>query len=498
MIPEHRKNSTMKTATEYLSNEGLDRIQAIAAEDIDLTVDQALELDIEAAIQERDILLLRSQLKTITPPMTQSTGETAPDYTPAYFGLSEEVFNPINLEADDQELALGNYLQKLHIKNHTVSSREIIHDLYTEEQDLRETETYDLSTDDEFLFSEIAEAVTEKEITDLRANLQSIGQSVSGHEHSLEELDDFVNGDLDQELARMIMEEARDNKALSDEILLHTELGMATGEKDVMRLRTGLQAMMSNEYSHSRGIEEIDQYLSEELSGTALADFEEELMLNSGLASDLHFHRELDKASAESEVMNLRSQLRTISSQEQGRTSELLGLSPRRKSLFWYAAASSIVLMIVFSSLLRHKTYTAQQLYTTYYQPYRSGASVSRSALQSEGLLVNAVREIEKGDYNGALSTLGESGNAGDDGFSRSFYRGVAYQELGQYESAIQSFSSVVQHGDNLLVEQSEWYIGLCYLRLEDREQALAQFRRIVSGNGYYKSQSDKLLKQLK
>ena len=83
------------------------------------------------------------------------------------------------------------------------------------------------------------------------------------------------------------------------------------------------------------------------------------------------------------------------------------------------------------------------------------------------------------------------------DGYSINFYSGVAYQELGEYKQAIGSFSEVVHHGDNLLVEQSEWYIGLCYLRIDERQKALEQFRLIASRKGFYGEQSSKLLKQL-
>jgi tetratricopeptide (TPR) repeat protein len=108
-----------------------------------------------------------------------------------------------------------------------------------------------------------------------------------------------------------------------------------------------------------------------------------------------------------------------------------------------------------------------------------------------------AVREIDKGNYSSALTLLEKASIVGNDGFSISFYSGVAYQELGQYKNAINSFTEVVRHGDNLLVEQSEWYIGLCYLRIEERDKALKQFKDIVARNGYYRDKSSKLLKQL-
>lgn len=496
MTPEKRNRIAGRHDNEGLSRDELEMLQQVSLSD-SADQDSLLSSEIEEALQEGDIISLRSQLKNL---ITQSAMTSAEEYTngtEAYFGLSEEVFNPVNLEMDDQSLEIGNYLQKLHIKNHTVASKEIVHDLFTEEQEVAEIDFHQLSDEDEFLFEEIRDAVTEKDIIDLRANLTSIAQSTSKHERSLEEIEDFINGELEEEQEALIRAEAFGNSALKGEITLHGEIDLAIQEKDIIRLREGLQAMMQNEYSHSRSIEEIDGYLGEELDESVLAEFEAELMMNSGLASDVAFHREIDKAAMETDVISLRDKLQQISREEQGRSSEILGLSPRRKSLFWYAAASTIILMIVFTSLLRHKSYTSQQLYTSYYQPYRGGATVSRSAETSSGALNAAMRHIDHGEYDQALCLLEQAPGGTQEGFTTSFYRGVAYQELGEYGRAISSFSDVIRHGDNLLVEQSQWYIGLCYLRLDERERAAREFRKIVSGNGYYRDQSKKILRQL-
>jgi hypothetical protein len=462
------------------------------------TVDSSLSEEIDSALQEKDIIALRNNLKDIIKQSTATSGNEHLSDAEAYFGLSEEVFKPTNLNLDEQENEVGNYLQKLHIKNHKLAAKETVYDLFTDNEGVIEMDQLTMSAEDELLFEDIRDAVVEKEIIDLRANLQSIAQSITIHERTFEEIEDLVNGELDAEIENMIRQEAMSNAALSNEIDLQNEINSAIEEMDVMKLRNGLKEMMRNEYSHSRSIEEMDGYLNDELDEMTLALFEDELMNNSGLAADLAFQREIDAAAGESDVMALRANLQQISLEEKHKNREMLGVtSPRRKNLVWYAAASTIILMIVFSSLLRHKTYTGEQLYVSYYKPYKSGANVARSASVSANEMNTAIREIDRGNYTTALGMLQSASKTEQDGFSINFYSGVAYQELGEYRNAIQSFGEVVQHGDNLLVEQSEWYIGLCYLRIEEREKAAAQFKSIVSRNGFYREQSRILLKQI-
>ncbi|MCK9639394.1 MAG: hypothetical protein M0R39_05745 [Prolixibacteraceae bacterium] len=434
--------------------------------------------------------------------MNKETGTPSANDHPfdadAYFGLSEELFNAVNLKAENELDDIGNYLQKLHIKNHTVSSKEVVHDLFTDEVAMVETEHQLMSAEDEMLFEEIRDAVTEKEIIDLRSNLQSIAKSISVHERTFEEIEDLIDGELDKEIESLIREEAILNSALSNEIDLHLEINSAIEEEDIMQLRSTLKNMIRHEYSHSQTVEEIDSYLNEELDADSLALFEDELMYNTELAADLNFHKEVDKAIAETDVMALRDHLRDIAREQHDQVNEKRGIAtPKTKNLFWYAAASVIVLMVVFTSLLRNKTYSGQQLYASYYQPYKSGEGVSRSAMGSYSGLNVALREINQGKYLDALKSMSLIPSKERDGYSVNFYSGVAYQELGEYNRAIGSFSEVVHHGDNLLVEQSEWYIGLCYLKIDERHKALEQFRLIASRKGFYGEQSNKLLKQL-
>ncbi len=457
-----------------------------------------LSIEIDEAMCEGDIISLRNQLKNISKQTETTSVKKRIADDEAYFGLSEEIFNPKNLQLETEDPQIGNYLQKLHIKNHSSASKEIVHDLFLDNDLIYEVDNQKFSPEDELLFDNIRDAVTEKEIIELRANLQSISQSVSIHEHSFEEIEDLVNGELDDELETLIRQESLLNTALSNEIDLHCEINSAIEEMDIMNLRAGLRDMMKNEYSHSRSIEEIDDFLNEELDEFTMAQFEEELLSNSGLSADLTFHKELDMAIKENDIMALRSKLKNISLEERSQNSEMRGVAPpRRNKLIWYAAASSIILLIAFSSLLKQKAYSTQQLYSSNYHPYKNGANISRSATNSSNEMNTAIREIDRGNYSSALQLLGNASHDDADGFSINFYSGVAYQELGEYKSAIRSFNEVVKHGDNLLVEQSEWYIGLCFLRIEEREKAINQFRSIVARNGFYRNQSNKLLKQL-
>jgi tetratricopeptide (TPR) repeat protein len=344
------------------------------------------------------------------------------------FGLSEEFAQPVNLQAGEQEQEFGNYLQKLHLRNHSFASKEVVHDLFSEVEEKDEMDELVMSAEDEMLFGELRDAVTEKDLIDLRSNLRSIAQCVTLQERTFEEIEDLASGDLDVELETLIKEEAMVNAALAREIALNGEIDEAIAEMDIVNLRNSLMNIAQNEINHS---------------------------------------------------------VRVISL-----------ASPKRKLMYWSAAASVIVLMAI-SALFQQKSFTDQELYASYFQPYNNGTSVSRSSSASASVLSEAIREINNGDYATALNLLKIVSADKSEGIAASFFTGQAYQALGDYKNAINSFTEVVRHGDNLLVEQSEWFIGLCYLRMNEKAKAVNQFNSIVASNGFYSKKSNELLKQI-
>jgi tetratricopeptide (TPR) repeat protein len=258
-----------------------------------------------------------------------------------------------------------------------------------------------------------------------------------------------------------------------------------------------LKQIMGSETSHTRSIKDIDEYLNGNLQEGAVASFEDELMMNPGLAAELSLNIEINDAVGEKDIMSLRERLQAISKEERESGTEKRGfITSRRKQIIWYAAAS-IILLIAISGMLRNKTYSDQQIYTEYYQPYNGIANTSRSAATDEGSLMGeAVRQMNRNDYASALNILKGIHEKDQDNYACNFYSGISYQEKGEYSKAVNSFAKVVSHADNLFVEQSEWYIGLCYLNNDERDKAIRQFRKIASARGYYQERSKSILKR--
>lgn len=119
------------------------------------------------------------------------------------------------------------------------------------------------------------------------------------------------------ELYREQCDTSADDILLSpaDQMILD-DIEDAMDEKDVIDLRASLQNIAENMPAHPYEADMIESYLNGELDGQDLSEFDQNLMFNSGLESDLLLYREADSALAETDIMDLRARLREISETE--------------------------------------------------------------------------------------------------------------------------------------------------------------------------------------
>ena len=482
-----------------LKGEKLEEFQQLMLTDSSVADEVKLSFEINEAIKEKDIMKIRSDMKKNS--NEEGFSKQSEGSEDAFFGLAEEMQEFINLDIEDGDLGdIGNFLQKLHLRNHSKASKETIYEVYRKDEIISRNESELLSPEDELLIENVQQAVAEHDILDLRANLKSISQSISAHNWKSEDIEDFISGDLGEESMMMIENEAMINLNLADDIELFSEVNEAIGEKDILQLRAGLSKIIEFESSHNRSVEEIEEYLSQELEESLMNSFEEELMVNEGLRAEVKLSSEINDAIGEKDIISLRESLKNI--KESGietDSRQKRGVAPPRlKKAIWYAAAASIILMLGLNITFRSQSSSSAELYNEFYRPMDGNLGATRSATAPDEILLNqALIKMNNKEYDTALKLFSEILQKDRQNIAGNFYTGTIHQQTGKYDDAIHSFTNVVTLGDNLFVEQSEWYIGLCYLNRNEREKAVHQFRKISESNGYYQEQSIAILKKL-
>ena len=244
----------------------------------------------------------------------------------------------------------------------------------------------------------------------------------------------------------------------------------------------------------------IEKYLAGELIPEEKSSFENLLKSNSNLRDLLKLHLEIDRSILESDIHNFRNLLQNTYVMLFENKNHKLKNNNSIKRFSWRMISIAAVLLTIIivggSLLFRQKIVSPNEIYSRFYTPYQADVSV-RSTGQLQNGLTLAIQLYQKKDYNTAFEILGNLLNDNKDNPVIRFYYGITAMELNRYETAIYQMNELVSKNQQPFAIHAEWYLGLCYLKLDDESKARTYFENIVRENGYYSSRAQEILKKL-
>ncbi len=460
--------------------------------------EQDLWTDIGLSLRETDVQEMRELLRNLSAAYDQE--ETMQD--PCFY-LSEAINKADFLDqpsGDAPDLKnISHPLPKIHVHNHCRANGETIHPIYKDEMEDFRSAPFDSDDADEE-WTMIGEAVGEKDIIALRESLQHLSELNLNGISSLRDIETYLEGNMDRQDVARFEDEIKVNNRLKADMELYQEIGLAMSETDILKLRTVLEEITKRNYSTSRDLREIEDYVDSLLPGKELDDFSAELDENEDLKSAVYLEKELRTAIREDDIMELRDNLRKISVDVY--TREEKSFLPIHKANNKIRKAGTVAAVLVFavglSFFFRYQGETREKFFGKYLIPPQA-VSAFRSAESSANYeLETAFRFYNQADYQNALLHFGNVLGLEPSHQAAHFYSGASYQGLTRYNQAIHEYNMVLNHNDNIFVDQAEWYRALCYVRLGEMKSAIAYLEAIKNKNGYYAKDARRLLKKLR
>jgi tetratricopeptide (TPR) repeat protein len=253
----------------------------------------------------------------------------------------------------------------------------------------------------------------------------------------------------------------------------------------------------------------FDRYLDGTLSGGELIEFEKLLREDPDLARELDQYKKLDTAaqkvftddSADKQAMD---DVHAYKQQDIEKDIDLQNFRKvldqadrRRLSPIWYAAAvvlaGAITTAIV---LLAGNPGGMTEMYATYYEEYHPSEQVFEITRTDDDLYF-AVRVYESGDYPRAALLFNQLADSTAFAPYSHFYAGMIYIHQGKWELAIEYLNQAVAAGESEILIHARWYLGLCYLRIENAAAAREQFESLCETKNEYSKRSGKILRYL-
>jgi tetratricopeptide (TPR) repeat protein len=158
------------------------------------------------------------------------------------------------------------------------------------------------------------------------------------------------------------------------------------------------------------------------------------------------------------------------------------------------AATVIAAILITLFLLLRQNRLTSADLFALFYRPYVETEEVLEITRASDNFYY-ALRVFESGDYARAAVLFDELSDTAELKVYASFYSGLTFMEMGRWEEAVKKLEKAVGYGETPIEKSARWYLGLCFLRIDDSKSARRQFEILASSKNEYTARSRRILR---
>lgn len=250
----------------------------------------------------------------------------------------------------------------------------------------------------------------------------------------------------------------------------------------------------------------IENYLDGTLKGERLKEFEKQLKIDDELRESIILHKEVNESIELEDVTNFRRKLNNIYTlfRKWENAGSSVIQTQRAKTGFFIRhrtlVAASVAFLIVAGALLMYvlnpKTYTSDELFSIYYQPYEPDIRI-RSDSDKVSELEGAVLLYDQNNYQPAYEKFNFIIEQDYDNYLAKYYLGLTCIGMEEFDTAIPLFEDLLENWQSSYVYHAEWYLALCYLKQDDKENAVLLLSRITRTNKYYRERAGKILKEL-
>ncbi len=450
-----------------------------------------LWMEIQGAIEEKEILTLRNKLENVA---NQNKPEISSNESFELLEEFSEIQEISEILSAEELINFYDSLPKVHAYHHVSTSNENIHHFYKEQN---VSKVLDIENDvndfDLAEFEGLEEAILEKDILQFRQTLKQVAKSVEP-QFSVEEIDNYLNGELSGSELFDFESDMLQNPSLKDEVMLHRDIDLAIDENDIMALRNQISNILQTETSWNVSEKSIEDFVDGVLEGKLLEEFNLELQDNTDLIAEVKLRKQINESIGEKDIFDLRSELKAA--REAAEVKKVKMIIPETKTeqmKFWRSSVAILIVLLGLTGVLRNSFVSVDNTYNNYFET--PAWSPERSLSSEITLLQQANMSYLRDDYADVVRILESSNNENP---VINFYKAVSLQNLNNYSDAVDGYTKVIIHGDNLFIEEAQWYRGLCYLKLENYDRAKTELLAVIDRKGHFENDAKAVMRRLK
>eukprot|EP01155_Anaeramoeba_flamelloides_P043643 Anaeramoba_flamelloidesc37405_g1_i1.p1 GENE.c37405_g1_i1~~c37405_g1_i1.p1 ORF type:complete len:249 (-),score=27.86 c37405_g1_i1:600-1346(-) len=235
----------------------------------------------------------------------------------------------------------------------------------------------------------------------------------------------------------------------------------------------------------------IDKFVTGKLEDTELWEFKADIDKDPDLAKEVKLRKEIFDAIKDDEKVAFVKTLQNINRESQS--------TPKKRSITrWQLqsiAAAIIVLALIGTGIFTgfFSSDKNMNLYSAYFVDEGNLLATRTISGFTKDEVKSGIQFYEDQKYDEALSVFNEMPN----NLIARLYSGFTYMKTEEFAKAEQQFNYIIDHGDNIFIDQAEWNIGLSYLAQDEIDKAKMMFTNISKRNSAYRDNATNILKEI-
>lgn len=249
--------------------------------------------------------------------------------------------------------------------------------------------------------------------------------------------------------------------------------------------------------------EQLQKYLEGEMGEAEQLAFESQIRANPELAERVQMHRMLEEALGSKKEMQVEADLRSIMEEaaEGNGIEENSDSDPKpnrsRKLWTYFSSAAAVILLLVVVRFFFFGSADPDALFVQHYAAYDGSSEVRSEHGVPPNLLDAAFTAYLDSNFTEAAKAFQAILDTFPDNPRARFYLGICQLENDMPDQATHSFRRVIQHGKNLYMSQSHWYLSLACLRESDLACAKSELEILAGKPGMYRERAAAILDDL-
>jgi len=236
--------------------------------------------------------------------------------------------------------------------------------------------------------------------------------------------------------------------------------------------------------------EQIERYLSSEITTEERAIFEESLASDKELLEQTILVRKLKEDLLISDREKIREEFQEMMA-DSGKSTQHTKVRSLNKTYYW-AAASITVLLVSFWWIFNSQS--PEELFAVNYQPFPM-SQVMRDAGGEE--VTQGISLYSAGKYQDAVNEFLKSSDPKAEPEKIRLAIACSYLSLNEPDQAIEWLNPLTASANIDISEASNWYLALSYLKLEEIDKSKEILTVIAASRGVWSGKSKLLLAKL-